>query len=132
MDKKTYIAKAISNCRSQWSEAPDQPISQTAHFFRAHLYEGRVVFGQGTEVHQIMGRVLSFKQKTLRPYSYPHHHPLFEGLRREKVTYLFLSQIRKFMIFAGKDGGNKETGGEDLLKVQLGKLEQFEIRTYNF
>ena len=36
------------------------------------------------------------------------------------------------MIFAGKDGGNKETGGEDLLKVQRGKLEQFEIRTCIF
>ena len=60
MDGQEDIAKAISNCRSQWSEAPDQPIPQTAHFFRAQLYEGRVVFGQGTEVHQIMGRILSF------------------------------------------------------------------------
>ena len=51
MDGQEDIAKAISNCRSQWSEAPDQPIPQTAHFFRTHLYEGRVVFGQGTEVH---------------------------------------------------------------------------------
>ena len=51
MDGQEDIAKAISNCRSQWSEAPDQPIPQTAHFSKAQLYEGRVVFGQGTEVH---------------------------------------------------------------------------------
>ena len=63
MDGQEDIAKAISNCRSQWSEAPDQPISQIAHFSRAQLYEGREVFGQGTEVHQRMGRILSFKQK---------------------------------------------------------------------
>ena len=46
MDGQEDIAKAISNCRSQWSEAPDQPISQIAHFTRAHLYEGRVDFGR--------------------------------------------------------------------------------------
>ena len=53
MDGQEDIAKAISNCRSQWSEAPDQPISQIAHFTRAHLYEGRVDFGQGVDRGEI-------------------------------------------------------------------------------